>query len=70
MVQGLGVGKMEPRLLSWDDCSYFGGGRLCVGCVWEHREAFYGRLGCTFVGKGLLHGSSQWILMKRDNTWF
>jgi hypothetical protein len=32
---------------------------------WECREAFYGRLDSSSVGKGLLHGFPQWILMKK-----
>ena len=32
--------------------------------------AFYKRLGCGSVGKGLLYGCPQWILVKRDSPWF
>jgi hypothetical protein len=35
------------------------------GHGWEHREAFDGRLGCSSVGEGLLHGSPWRILMKK-----
>ena len=44
-------------------------GRLGGSCGWEYREAFYERLGCGSVGEGLLHGSPQWTLVKRDSLW-
>ena len=34
------------------------------------RSAFFGRLDGGSVGEGLLHGSPQWILMKRSSPWF
>lgn len=37
---------------------------------WECRETFYGRLDSGSVGKSHLCGSSQWILIKRDSSWF
>jgi hypothetical protein len=37
---------------------------------WGCREAFYGRLDCSSVGKGLLHASPWQILMKRGSPWF
>jgi hypothetical protein len=64
------VGRGAPACPSRDDCPYLGGCRLGGGCDWERREAFYRRLGCSSVGEGLLHGSPQQILIKRDSPWF
>ena len=36
---------------------------------WEFREA-YRRLDSNSIGKGLLHGSLQWVPMKRGSLWF
>jgi hypothetical protein len=33
--------------------------RLGGDCGWEHREAFYRRLGCSSLGKGLLQVSTH-----------
>jgi hypothetical protein len=59
---------------SWFQVGVLGlmGSRLGLGggCSWECREAFYGRLDCSSVGQGLLHGSPQQILMKRDSPQF
>ena len=35
------------------------GSRLDGDCGWEHREAFYRRLGCSSLGKGLLQVSTH-----------
>ena len=48
-----------------------GGGLELDGCHgWEHRETFYERLEGSSVGEGLLHGSPEWIPMKRGSPWF
>jgi hypothetical protein len=46
-------------------------GRLGLGGShsWEFREA-YRRLDSNSIGKGLLHGSLQWVPMKRGSLWF
>jgi hypothetical protein len=51
----------------WLDSSCLG---LGGGCDSEHREAFYGRLDGSSVDEGLIHGSPQWISMKRGSPWF
>lgn len=39
-------------------------------CGWEYGEDFYLRLDSGSIGKDLLHGSLQWILMERDSLCF
>jgi hypothetical protein len=68
-------GRQQRGVLSssWshiDDPCLDNGSRLGGSCGWECREAFYGRLDSSSVGKALLHGSPGQILMKRNGLWF
>lgn len=64
------AGDGEFQLVSAGMVLGLRGGRLGGGCGCKRREVFYRRLGCTSVGKGLLCGFSQQILMKTDSPWF
>lgn len=44
-------------------------GYTLVGCVWEHREAFYGNLDSGSVDKDLLFSSPWQISVKRGSPW-
>ena len=62
-------GQRGSSGLSHEDCPWLIS-RLGGGCGWEHREAFYERVGCSSVGEGLLHGSPWQSSMKRRSLWF
>lgn len=47
---GFGLGKRGRPGLS-HGVILLGLGLMTDYCVWEHTEAFCGRLGCSFVGK-------------------
>jgi hypothetical protein len=65
---GKGAPQLVPGTSPWLDRSWTG--RLVGSCDWEYREALYGRLDGSSIGKGLLHGSPQQISMKRGSLWF
>jgi hypothetical protein len=53
MELGLWGERGDSACPNGDDCPYLDSGRLRGDCGWECREAFYRRLGCSSVGKGL-----------------
>jgi hypothetical protein len=56
--------------LAHGDCHQLDSGRIDGSYIWEYREALKWKKDFISVGKGLLHGFTWQISMKRGRPWF